>query len=287
MTNIDELQALTLPDADAHKVNVSAVFDTLSAGYDDPALRFFPFCANQMVTQLSPAKGWKVLDVATGTGALAGALAQVISPGRVTAIDLSEGMLARARQKIEMMALENIDFFLMDAEAPEFNNEYFDAVTCSFGLFFIPDMLKALRQWKRITRSGGTVLFSSFTENAFQPLLDIFIEDLKKYGVDVEQQTMSSSRLKEARVCKALMEQAGFGEVRQTVIQAGYYLRDVEEWWTAIWFTAMRRLVEKIDPERVEDFKARHLERIADLRTDEGIWMDVEVRLTSGTVTQI
>ncbi len=285
MNQPPELQTLVLPDGEKHKHGVSAVFDTVASGYDDPALRFFPFCADRIVSQLKPSRGWKILDVATGTGALAGALAQVINPGgRVMAIDLSEGMLACAEKNIKKMALDNVDFIQMDAEEPEFKNDYFNAVTCSFGLFFIPDMLKALKQWQRVTRPGGTVLFSSFTENAFRPLLDIFGEDLEKFGLDVSEKNVSAARLKDVEVCRTLMAEAGYKEIEQNIIQVGYHLSNVDQWWDAIWNTAMRALVEQLPHEVQPEFKSAHLKRVADLKTEDGLWMNVEVRLTSGTV---
>ncbi len=285
MDQSSDFQTLVLPDGEKHKQGVSAVFDTVATGYDDPALRFFPFCADRIVKQLRPSRGWKILDVATGTGALAGALAQAIQPdGRVMAIDLSAGMLARAEKNIKKLALDNIEFFRMDAEEPEFKSDYFHAVTCSFGLFFIPDMLKALKQWRRMTRPGGTVLFSSFTENAFDPLVHVFIDDLKNFGLDVTEKTVGSARLKDPDICRDLMVAAGFSEVEQNVVQVGYHLKEAKEWWAAIWNTAMRGLVEQLPQESQSDFKRSHLERVAGLKTDDGLWMNVEVRLTSGVV---
>ncbi len=135
------------PDAAAHKQAVTAIFDAVAAGYDSPALRFFPFSADRVLSRLRLRPGSKVLDAATGTGALAVALGQAVGPqGRVMGIDLSVAMLNRAEQNIKKMALDNVDLFEMDAEAPEFRSDYFDAVTCGFGLFFLPDMVAALKQ---------------------------------------------------------------------------------------------------------------------------------------------
>lgn len=285
MKQAPEFTELVLPDGEKHKLGVSAVFNTVASGYDDPALRFFPFCADHMVAQLRPSRGWRILDVATGTGALAGALAQVIQPGgRVMAIDLSTEMLAHAETNIKKLALDNVDFFQMDAEEPQFDSDYFNAVTCSFGLFFIPDMLKALKQWQRVTRPGGTVMFSSFTENAFDPLVYVFIEDLGKFGLDVTDKLVAGARLKGANVCRDLMVAAGYSEVEQNIVQVGYHLREAEEWWAAVWNTAMRGLVEQLPQDVQSDFKRAHLERVTGLKTEDGLWMNVEVRLTSGAV---
>jgi ubiquinone/menaquinone biosynthesis C-methylase UbiE len=273
-----------MSDASKHKQQISTVFNSVAGDYDSPALRFFSFTADAMVDYLQPRSDWKVLDVATGTGALAIALAQAVQQGRVMGIDLSEAMLAKAEKNIQKMSLENVDLFEMDAEEPEFHSDYFHAVTCSFGLFFIPDMEKALRQWQRVTRPGGTVLFSSFTDTAFKRLGEIFMEDLKQAGVDVENRPLASARLHHADTCRELMASTGFVNVRQLELQKGYHLKDENEWWDAVWGAAMRGLVMQIPAAERDDFKRRHLEHVAELVGDDGLWMDVGVRLTAGQV---
>lgn len=275
------------PEAEQHKLRISSVFNTASEGYDCAALRFFLYTADRMVNYLQPRRGWKVLDVATGTGALAVALAQSIGPeGRVMGIDLSEGMLSRAEAKVKKMSIENVDLFQMDAEQPDFRSDYFHAVTCSFGLFFIPDMAKALTQWRRMTRPNGQVLFSSFTEKAFAQLGECFMEDLTAAGVDMEEKAMASARLKDAEVCRELMRQTGYRNIQQTTMQMGYHLADENAWWDVLWGSAMRGLLELVPESAREDFKQGHLRRIVELRTDDGLWMDVEVLLTQGQVPE-
>ena len=200
------------------------------------------------------------------------------------AIDLSEGMLARAEENVKKLALNNVDFFQMDAESPEFHSDYFDAVTCSFGLFFIPDMLKALQQWRRVTRSGGTILFSTFTENAFKNLLEVLLEDLEEFGLDVSGKTTASARLKDAETCARLMDEVELQDIRQDIVQVGYHLRNADEWWAVVWNAAMRGLVEQLDADVQTSFKTHHLKRVAKLSTADGLWLDVEVRLNMGTV---
>jgi len=275
-----------MSDAEEHKQNIVGVFNAVAGDYESAALRFFPSTADSMVSFLKPRQDWDILDAATGTGALAIALAQAVKQGRVKGIDLSEAMLARAEKNIKNLSLENIDLLQMDAEQPEFDNDCFHAVTCSFGLFFIPDMQEALRQWRRVTKPGGTVLFSSFTETAFQLLGEYFMEDLKQSGVDIESKPMASSRLVAADTCREMMEAAGLVNVQQVEMQKGYHLKDENQWWEAVWGAAMRGLVLQIPEAEREDFKREHLERIAKLRNADGLWLDVGVRLTSGQVPE-
>lgn len=276
-----------IADPDLQKQTVAAVFNRVCQDYDHPALRFFPLTADRMVAHLQPRPGWKVLDVATGTGALAVALAQAVGEGgRVMAIDLAQGMLARAEQHVQKMAVTNVDLLQMDAEEPEFRSQYFHAVTCSFGLFFLPDMAKALAQWSRVTRPGGTILFSSFTANAFAQLGACLFEDLEAAGVDLSQKVLASERLKDEAVCRDLLLAAGLHNVKQEVVQMGYHLRDADEWWQVVWGSAMRGLVEQVEEAQREAFRRRHLERVSQLASDKGVWMDVEVRFNSAQVAQ-
>lgn len=122
-----------------------------------------PFCTDRMLATVPPHPGGEVLDVATGTGAVAIVAAQIISPqGRVSAIDLSERTLLRADANIIRVAFANADFRLIDAQALEFQSNYFDYVRCSFGLLFVSDAVAVLRDWLPALKSGGRLMLSSF-----------------------------------------------------------------------------------------------------------------------------
>ena len=108
------------------KLKITEVFDTVSARYDNPATRFFPFCADRLITHLQPCPGYKILDIATGTGAVAMPAAQAILPGgRVQAIDLSEKMLDVAAKNIHRVGVNNVDYHVMDACKLDFKSNYF------------------------------------------------------------------------------------------------------------------------------------------------------------------
>ncbi|VAW96791.1 hypothetical protein MNBD_GAMMA20-1280 [hydrothermal vent metagenome] len=273
-------------DTQARKQRVISVFDEVASGYDNPALRFFPFSAERALGHLNPKPGSKILDAATGTGALAMALAQAVGPqGRVIGIDLSTAMLERATHNAAKMALNNIDLLEMDAEAPDFRSNYFDAVTCGFGLFFLPDMLAALKQWRRITRPGGTVLFTSFTAEAFAPLAEHFFTTLESFGLDFSgDQQLASQRLVEADSCRGLMEEAGFEAIEQYTDQLGYPLHSPNDWWEVVWNSGLRGIVQRLPAGQQEEFQRAHLAQLDSLQTEKGLWMGVEVRITLGRV---
>ncbi|UCH53467.1 MAG: class I SAM-dependent methyltransferase [Pseudomonadota bacterium] len=269
---------MTEATAQATPSQVAAVFDLVAPGYDQEALRFFPFIADRLIAQLRPAAGDKLLDVACGTGAVAIAAAQAVGPGgRVTAIDLSEGMLARLQAKLTKFGVANVDLHVMDGGALEFRRDYFNHVVSSFGLFFLSDMSSALAQWRRVTRPGGTVMFTSFAPLAFTPMIDLLRARLVDAGVDMPPQELADSN-----ECQALMTAAGLMDVNVKTEQMGYHLRNELEWWEIVWHSALRGPCERLAPAQLEEVRVAHLEEVACLRTDKGLWLNVETHFVRG-----
>lgn len=268
-----------------YKRQVTALFDRLAPHYDCAALRFFPFCADRLVQHLDLKSGEKVLDVATGTGAVATAAAQAVSPaGRVTGIDLSEGMLEKAQSNARKMGLNNLDFHCMDAEALEFRSGYFDAACSSFGIFFLADMNKALRQWRRVLRPGGRLLFTCFGPEAFQPMSEILRAQLEANGVEFPEGRRSFPwlRLSDEDDCRSLLEDAGFVDIAVVRESLGYHLSGVEEWWQVVWNTGFRGYVERLPQAAWDAFREQHLASVQDLVTSGGLWLDIDTLFVSG-----
>ncbi|MHB0987791.1 MAG: class I SAM-dependent methyltransferase [Bellilinea sp.] len=79
-------------------------------------------------------------------------------------------MLTHARRKISEVRLRNVEIYEGDAEHLDFADGAFDHVNCSLGLFFMRDMVAALREWQRVLKPGGSIGFSSFGVGLFEPL---------------------------------------------------------------------------------------------------------------------
>ena len=96
----------------------------------------------------------RVLDIAVGTG-LNLPRYQLGIP--LTAIDLSQEMLIRARKKAGKLKLL-IDFAIMDGELLGFPDNHFDTVVESLTLCTFPDPVLALREMERVVKPGGRIL---------------------------------------------------------------------------------------------------------------------------------
>jgi len=202
---------------------------------------------DRLIARLNPKTGVKLLDVGSGTGMLALAAAQAIGEkGRVTAIDLAAAMLDRLQVKIDKFAIPNIDLHVMDAAALEFRRDYFDYVVCSYGLFLVPEMPRALKEWARVSKLGGTLLFTSCGSQAFQPMLELFVKRLENYAAQFNHASLASLRLADPQQCGELLSNAGLGDVQVTTEQLGYHLKDENQWWDVLRYSGLWQEIENI-----------------------------------------
>ncbi len=103
-----------------------------------------------------------VLDVATGTGDLAIALAKKMPTAKITGVDISESMLAVGREKADGM--ERVALQRGDAEALGFEEGSFDCVTVAFGVRNFGDIPRGLHEMWRVLRGGGSCFILEFSE---------------------------------------------------------------------------------------------------------------------------
>ena len=113
-------------------------------------------CTTDLMTRAQPEPGEAAIDVATGTGIVARALAARVGPsGRVMACDISPAMLAIAQgheAEPDAAPIEWVETPAAPLAAPD---EAFDLVTCQQGIQFFPDRPAALGEIRRTLRDGG------------------------------------------------------------------------------------------------------------------------------------
>lgn len=106
-----------------------------------------------------------ILDVATGTADMALMAYKILSPDRITGIDISEGMLELGRKKIEKEQLEDkIQLHLGDSETINFAENTFDAVMVAFGVRNFENLENGLAEMNRVLKPGGRLIVLEFSK---------------------------------------------------------------------------------------------------------------------------
>ena len=137
-------------------------------------------------------QGQQVLEVGVGTGKN-----MPFYPGgaRITAIDLTPGMLEHAKERAGDLGLD-VDLRLGDAQALEFPDASFDTAIATFVFCSVPDPVLGLKEIKRVVKPGGQVLLLEHMriENRFAGLIMDIINPLvvRVMGANINRRTVEN-----------------------------------------------------------------------------------------------
>jgi len=177
-------------------------------------------------------RGSAALDVCCGTGDLAFALKKAVgAEGRVVGVDVSEEMLAVARDKCGRNQLY-VEFMSGDVLDLPFPDGGFDACTVGFGIRNVADIPRAFGEMRRVCRSGGRVVCLEITQAripVFKQFYDLWFDHavprLGKLAAGDESAyrylPASVKRFPGPDELKRLMEQAGLRNVRYEILAGG------------------------------------------------------------------
>jgi len=128
--------------------------------WDDLFMDFLKPMGNEIVRLLNPQGKDLILDIAAGTGEPGLTIASLIPEGKVILTDLSQDMLAIAREHASKRNIDNIETIQCDVCELPFEDNTFDAISCRFGFMFFPDMLLAAKEMVRVLKPGGKIAVS-------------------------------------------------------------------------------------------------------------------------------
>ncbi|HEU0209791.1 MAG TPA: class I SAM-dependent methyltransferase, partial [Candidatus Udaeobacter sp.] len=185
-------------------------YNAAADSYDAASLSFWDYFGRRTIDLLSLPPGAQVLDVCCGTGASALPAAETVGPaGRVVGVDLAQELLQLARAKGVQKGLANIQFELGDMLSLRFLAEAFDVVVCVFGIFFVPDMAKAVSElWGRV-RPGGRLAVTTWGPNFFEPANNLFWRSIKDVRPDLYKGFNPWDRIDNPAKLKKIFDEAG------------------------------------------------------------------------------
>ncbi len=155
-------------DNSSKSEEVKEMFDNIAPEYDRLnhilSVQIDKVWRRRVVKIVDRFKPTVVLDLATGTGDLAIAMARRIEGCKIIGIDLSEGMLAVAKEKVNALGLAHrVDLKCGVAESIALAQGSVDVVTVAFGVRNFGDLERGLREMARVTRSGGHIVVLEFS----------------------------------------------------------------------------------------------------------------------------
>jgi len=125
--------------------------------WDELMMDFLKPMGDEIITLLNPKTTDVVLDIAAGTGEPGLTIATMVTNGKVIITDLSDDMLAIARENALLKGITNIETKACDVCELPFEDNTFDAISCRFGFMFFPDMLLAAKEMMRVLKPGGRI----------------------------------------------------------------------------------------------------------------------------------
>jgi ubiquinone/menaquinone biosynthesis C-methylase UbiE len=233
--------------------------------FDASPLSFWDYFGRRTIELASLPVGSRVLDVCCGTGASALPAAEVVGPtGKVIGIDLAKQLLELARTKAAKRRLGNIEFEIGDMLSLRFPAASFDAVICVFGIFFVPDMAKAVSElWNRV-RQGGKLAVTTWASNFCKPASDAFWRLIKNVRPDLHKGFNPWDRIDSPASLRGVFDQAGIA--LPTIIREDrlHPIKSAEDWWTIVLGSGYRGTTEQLTLMEREKVKEANLAFIRD-----------------------
>jgi ubiquinone/menaquinone biosynthesis C-methylase UbiE len=176
--------------------------------------------------------GCRVLDMATGTGEAALAIAPVIgASGLLVGADIAPAMLESVRTRLHQAAFLPV---AADGQALPFADGSFDAVICQLGLQFFPNPGLGLTEFRRVLRDGGRVAICVASTPDRIPLWGILAEVLGRLLPEQRHVVQLSFSLADKARLEQLFAASGFDGVRVERQQREGVLTSFDEYWKSL-----------------------------------------------------
>ena len=196
-------------------------------GYERFMGRWSRLLAPELIAFAGVKDGERVLDVGTGTGALAAALVKSSPGAQVVGIDPSAGFIAYAQKDVGARAR----FEVGDAQALKFTDGSFDAAMALLVMNFVPDHGKAALEMRRVTRPGGTVSACVWDYDAGMQMLRYFWDEVVALDPAMAAKDERNMKLSRHGQLADLWKSAGLVNVEERALTIDQRYSSFHDYW--------------------------------------------------------
>jgi SAM-dependent methyltransferase len=265
-------------DLDTYREQSLANWGRIASGWEDR--REWMMAATGRVNdwlaeKADPQPGQTVLEVAAGPGDLGLQIAERVGrDGRVISTDFAPEMVDVARRQGEARGLTNVEHRVLDAESMDLEDGSVDGAVCRWGYMLMADPAAALRQTRRVLRSGGPLAFAVWRTPDRNPWAAVPGMTLVQRGdmPPPEPGAPGIFAMGEPDRIRELVAAGGFGEPELEEIAFEFRYLDSDDLWDALIRLAgplAQALGELPDDER-QATRAAIMENVAPYRNEDG-----------------
>lgn len=268
------------------QTRVAALFDRVAADYDTMGVEFFRPIASGLVDELAPRPGERAVDIGCGRGAALLQLAARVGPaGSVVGVDLAPRMVEAARAEAARAGIA-VELHLGDAMSPGLSAGSFDMVASSLVLFFLPDPLAALREWRALLVPGGRLGVATFGRSSprWNDEVEARLRRFAPPGAVDARPTGDRGPFASDAAMEQLVRGAGFRDVRTATRTVSPRFDDAEHWFRWSMSVGQRQFWDAVAAEDLPGIKADLFAAVEQCRDAEGrVGFDQLVRYTLAT----
>lgn len=197
-------------------------------GYERFMGRWSRLLAQPFVSLTDVKDGNRILDVGTGTGALASALSKSAPSSEVVGIDPSEGFIGYAKRTSQSPRHQ---FEIGDAQSMRFPSASFDTAMALLVMNFVPDHVKATTEMRRVTRPGGVVSACVWDYDAGMEMLRFFWDEVIALDPALAARDERNMKLSRAGQLGDLWRTAGLVKVTESPITVDQPFASFQDYW--------------------------------------------------------
>ena len=226
-----------------------------------------------LADKVDPQPGQTILEIGAGAGDLGLQIAERVAGGRVISSDFAPEMVEVARRQGEARGVSNVDYRVLDAERMELGDDEVDGVVCRLAYMVMADPAAALRETRRVLRSGGALAFAVWRtaeRNPWQAVPGMTLVQRGHLPPPVPGAPGIFALGEPGRI-RELVTGAGFGEPELEEIAFEFRYPDFEDLWDAILhLSPLGHVVDELPDEEREATRAAIMRNMASYRGEDG-----------------